>query len=234
MAKRKNTNLSKSTLIRSIQCQKSLYLYKNFYHLRDKVSRERMVRFNRGHDIGRLAQQLFPHGKDMSPKSPKQFQQSILATEYLISQDFSVLYEAAFKRSGIIIFLDILVNNNGKWYGYEVKGARKVTQTHLYDAAIQYYVMQRSKLELEDMFLIHVNPDYTEEEEFSIDVKDLFVEQSIKAEVLELQPYIEEVIEEAKNTLAQDDIPEIAVGPHCDVPYECDFKGVCWEGREVY
>ena len=89
---KKNNNLSKSTIIRSMQCQKSLYLYKNNFSDRDKPNQEQQAKFKRGHDIGALAQQLFPGGKDMSPKSPKQFNQSLPVTRYYIDQKTPVLY----------------------------------------------------------------------------------------------------------------------------------------------
>ncbi len=224
---KKNTNLSKSTLIRSIQCQKSLYLYKNFYHLRDKISKEQQARFNRGHDIGALAQQLFPGGKDVSPKSPRLYNQSLLATEYLIQHEFPIIYEAAFRYNQVLVFLDILVFKNGKFYAYEVKSSRRITPTHIQDAAIQYQVITNAGIELENISIIYVNKEYQQNDESDLDLHQLFLEQSVLQEVKGLQVKIEKVITEAKTTLQQDEIPFIEIGEHCDYPYNCDFKGFC-------
>jgi hypothetical protein len=226
---KKNTNLSKSTIIRSLQCQKSLYLYKYYYQLRDSISQEQQAVFNRGHSIGTLAQNLFPNGKNVTPKSPRFYQQSVAATQYLIQQNYPVIYEAAFWQDGIIVFLDILVHTNGKWYAYEVKSSKKISETYIKDAAIQYYVIKASGLAIADFSIIYLNENYdyalANAEEW--DIHELFNEQSVLQEILDLQPYIQETVQNAKATLESDEIPIIEMGDHCDFPYTCDFKGFC-------
>ena len=223
--KKKNLNLSKSTLIRSIQCQKSLYLYKNFYNQRDRISPEQKARFDRGHQFGFMAQDLFPGGKDMSPNSPSQYKQSVLATEALIQQNFPVLYEAAFRQNGVLVFLDILVKNNKDWAAYEVKSSRRISPTYIKDAAIQFHVITSTGLSLSDFFLVHVREDYDPGEHHL--PEDIFVKVSVWDEVHALSEFIQESIERAKITLMKEDIPDIDMGTHCDQPYPCDFKGHC-------
>lgn len=204
-----------------------MYLYKNYFHLRDKISKEQQARFNRGHDIGSLAQQLFPGGKDVSPKSPRHYNQSLLATEYLVGQQYPVIYEAAFKQDDVLVFLDILVYKEGKWYAYEVKSSKRISSTFLQDAAIQYRVITESGLLLEDFSIIYVNDQYQVTDEDAPDLNQLFLEQSVLEEVNEQQAFISEVIEQAKATLQSEEIPEIPMGEHCERPYTCDFKGYC-------
>lgn len=232
---KKNTNLSKSTLIRSLQCQKSLYLYKYHYQLRDPISTQQQAVFNRGHSLGTLAQQLFPDGKNVAPKSPKLYQQSVAATQYLINQNYPAIYEAAFWKEGIIVFLDILVHKNGKWYAYEVKSSKKISETYINDAAIQYYVIQSSGLLLEDFSIIYVNENYdyalANAEEWNIN--ELFKEQSVLEHVTSLQPFVKSTLENAKATLECEEMPNIAMGEHCDLPYTCDFKGFCTKNSSV-
>ena len=54
----KKATLSKSTFLRGLQCHKSLYLYKNFYKLRDEISSSQQAIFNQGTNVGILAQEL--------------------------------------------------------------------------------------------------------------------------------------------------------------------------------
>ena len=54
--------LSKSTFIRGLQCEKSLYLYKKHYKLKDSTSPSLQAIFDQGNQIGVLAQSLFPGG----------------------------------------------------------------------------------------------------------------------------------------------------------------------------
>jgi len=229
---KKNTNLSKSTVIRSLQCQKSLYLYKNFYDLRDKISPEQQAVFDRGHRMGAQAQDLFPGGEDMSPSKPWLFKGAVKNTEERLHQLWPVtLYEAAFRFDQVLIYLDILVNKAGKWYGYEVKSSRRISATYLKDAAIQYYVITNSGLKLEDMSIIHVREDF--DPEIHLNAEDIFITVSVMKEVLALQDFVHESIQNARQTLELDEVPEIPVGDHCSSPYPCDFKGTCWRGREI-
>lgn len=229
--KPRNTNLSKSSLIKGIQCSKALYLYKYHYDLKDPVSRQQQEKFNRGHRVGHLAQSLFPGGKDCTPPNIMSYDQSIKATEALVRSKFPVIYEAAFKFRGILVALDILVHREGKWYAYEVKSSLKISKTYLQDIAIQYHVIENSGLKLEDVFIIHINGDYILKNN-ELNIQELFKVISVKDQVIELQPDIEASISRARSVLSLEDVPEIETGAHCFKPYPCDFLGHCWKGEE--
>lgn len=209
-----------------------MYLYKNYFHLRDPISKEQQAVFNRGHNIGEMAQNLFPGGKNVAPKSPRYYHQSVNATKYLINLKFPVIYEAAFRYKGIIVFLDILVFKNDKWYAYEVKSSKKISETYIKDAAIQHFVIRNSGLDVSDFSIIYVHQDCDYETVNEWDIHDLFIEQSVLSEVNELQPSVEEIVRKAKSTLDQDNIPNIEMGSHCDNPYTCDFKGYCLKNSQ--
>lgn len=225
MSNKKN-NLSKSTLIRSIQCSKSLYLYKKEYSLRDKPSVSQQQKFDRGHRVGKLAHQLFPNGKDCSPPNPFSYDASIAATKLLIQQQFPAIYEASFKYNGILAALDILVNKEGKWYACEVKSSFKISNTYLLDAAIQYYIITKSGVPLEDFSMVTINNEYVYDGE--LNVSDYFKFTSVVDEIKERIPYIEDAIENAIQILDLAEAPEVSIGQHCTKPYPCDFQGHCW------
>lgn len=225
MAKR--NQLSKSTLIRSIQCPKSLYLYKNHYELRDPVSVSQQQVFDRGIRVGKLAWLLFPGGRDVSPPNPFSYDASVAATKALVQQQYPVIYEAAFRHHGILAALDILVCRDGKWYAYEVKSSKAISQTYLLDCAIQYQVITGSGLPLEDFRIIHINGDYVMQGELEVD--KFFTETSVLETVLERQPYVRERIEQAVSVLSKPQAPDMPIGAHCTKPYPCDFQGYCWK-----
>ena len=52
--------LSKSTFIRGLQCEKSLYLYKHHYKLKDPTPESLQAVFEQGTNIGLLAQNYLP------------------------------------------------------------------------------------------------------------------------------------------------------------------------------
>lgn len=110
--------LSKSTFLRGNNCPKSLWLYKNRRDLIPPTSVGQQFIFDQGHDVGKLAIQLFPNGFDASPETPFNYQPSIEATQKAISEGKRVIYEAAFQHNGVLAALDILVKKEDGWYGY--------------------------------------------------------------------------------------------------------------------
>jgi hypothetical protein len=226
----KKISLSKSTLIRSMQCAKSLYLYKNNYTLRDKAGVTQQQRFDRGHRVGKLAHELFPNGKDCTPPDHFSYNESIAATKLLVQQQYPVIYEASFKYNGILAALDILENRDGKHYAYEVKSSLRISNTYLLDAAIQYYIITRSGTPLEDFFLVTINNDYVKDGE--LDVNAFFKKTSVMNEIQERIPFIEKSIDEAIATLSRAEEPSMDIGPHCTKPYPCDFQSYCWKNIE--
>jgi hypothetical protein len=102
--------LSKSTYIKGLQCEKALYLTKKHPYLRDKLSLEKRAKFQRGTDVGILAQQYFPGGVNMAPNSPSQFPKRVKETmENLQNPAINVMYEAVFQHNDTLVMVDILV-----------------------------------------------------------------------------------------------------------------------------
>lgn len=221
--------LSKSTFIRGNQCLKSLYLNKKRPYLRDRLSAETLAKFKRGHQFGSLAQKLFPGGVDLSPKSHFQYQKAVATTRDAIrSGSYSIIYEAGFQSERLLIFLDILFRENDEWVACEVKSSYSISDTYLLDAAFQYYVINSFGLALKDFIIVYASEkvDYERLDEYE-DLSPLFVKESVLERILMLQPIVREQIAKEKETLLLDNAPDISMGPHCEMPYPCDFKGHC-------
>ena len=220
--------LSKSTFIRGVQCVKSLYLNKKRPFLRDRLSDAQRAIFKRGIDVGVLAQQLFPGGINLKPRSPAQYRKKAAETlEAVSGNTCDVLYEATFQYDRLMAILDILVKSPGGWTAYEVKSSRKISETYLTDAAFQYYVIMHSGVPLEDFFLVTINPHYVMDNK--LDISRLFTMQSVLEEVKSLQGFIEAQIEKEKKALSATSSPPVPIGIHCHHPYPCDFLGHCWK-----
>lgn len=217
--------LSKSTYIRSLQCLKSLYLYKYHYKLRDPVTKEQQLRFDKGHNIGKLAQQLFPDGLDASPDQPYNYYKSVQFTKDLINKGYDTVYEAAFQFEKSLAVIDILVKRSGKWFAYEVKSSPAISETYLRDAAMQYFVITNSGLQLEDFSIIHLNRSLAEAMENN--TTEIFTEQSVKEHCLAEKTFVKNKIFEAKQTLQAKILPAIETGEQCSHPYKCDYYGFC-------
>ena len=77
---------SKSTFIRGIKCEKSLYFYKKNFNLRDSISQSSQFIFDTGKEIGILAQGLFPEGADCTPSNHYRISESVLKTTDFIKK----------------------------------------------------------------------------------------------------------------------------------------------------
>ena len=228
----KKATLSKSTFLRGLQCHKSLYLYKNFYKLRDEISSSQQAIFNQGTNVGILAQQLFPNGIDASPPDYFKLQESVLKTKQFIEDGEQIIYEATFHYNGVIVALDILVKDDKGWKAFEVKSSTEVKPININDAAIQYYTIINSGIELKDISIIHINNSYVKQG--AIDIKQLFTINSVFNEIQELQSVIPLQIKEFNKVINQDSVPSIDIGPHCGSPYACDFMRQCWKDIPEY
>ena len=228
----KKVKLSKSTFIRGLQCEKSLYLYKHHYKLKDPTPPSLQTVFDQGTDIGILSQKIFPNGVDSSPQHHFKMMESVSKTLDFINKGESIIYEATFQYDDVIVALDILVKDDEGWKAYEVKSSTKVTDTYIKDASIQYYTIVNSGIELKDISIVHINNQYTRGEK--LDINQLFTIKSVHDEVLEFMPRIPNEVKRLKNVIKSSEIPLIDIGTHCSDPYDCEFKGTCWKHIPEY
>lgn len=224
--------LSKSSFIKGIQCEKQLYLYKHFYKLRDPISEEQQAIFTRGTNVGKLAQDLFPGGVDLSPANPFQYEKAAKLTQEKIQSGVNIFYEPSFIYDELLVAVDILVKQKNKCYIYEVKSSTSVSDTYIMDAAVQYYVLRNSGLDIKDVSIIYMNNQYVRQGE--LDIHQLFTIDSVLDLVEELQDMIPERISTFKKLLKSKSIPDIKIGPHCNDPYPCSFLGYCWKDIPEY
>lgn len=219
--------LSKSTFLRGCICKKSLWLSKHRRDLIPPTPAGKQFIFDQGHEVGKLAQQLFPSGSDASPATHFNYQPSIELTKKLIAEGKRVIYEAAFQHDGVLAALDILVRQEDGWHAYEVKSSTKVHDINVTDAALQYWVMNNCGVELKDISIVHINNEY--ERNGIIEPEKLFKIESVHYLVLALQDEITEQVKDLKKVATDENYPSVLIGKQCTAPYTCDFKEHCWK-----
>ena len=220
--------LSKSTYIKGLQCEKALYMTKKHPYLRDRLSIEQRAKFQRGTDVGILAQEYFPGGVNMAPNAPSQFPQKVQETmDNLKDPTVSVMYEAVFQYNDTLIMVDLLVRDGERWKAIEVKSSLKLSPTYYNDAALQYYVLHGCGVPLSDFQLMHLNGDFVKEG--PIDVRKLFVVVSVLDYVQEKEAWVASNVERLKKVVALPHSPLARIGTQCHEPYTCDFLGHCWK-----
>ena len=197
-------------------------------YLRDRLSIEKRAKFQRGTDVGILAQEYFPGGVNMVPNAPSQFPRRVKETmENLHNPMVNAMYEAVFQYNDTLIMVDLLVRDGDRWKAIEVKSSLKLSTTYYIDAALQYYVLHGCGVPLSDFQLMHLNADYVKNG--PIDVKQLFKIVSIIDYAREQESVIAANVERLKNVVALPHAPQVEIGDHCYEPYTCDFLGHCWK-----
>lgn len=219
--------ISKSTFMRGCQCPKSLWLHRHRPELKDPVDASQQAIFTQGTNVGLIARELFPGGVDASPATSYEYQQSVIDTARYIKEGHRVIYEAAFQHEGVLAAIDILVKKGKVWVAYEVKSSTEVKDTYKRDAALQYHVLTGCGIELQDIYIVHINNKYIRQGQ--LDAGELFSRESVKTYAIEQQGYIREQIAIFKKLLLGQELPSLDIGVHCNDPYPCDFTGHCWQ-----
>ncbi|HQJ45141.1 MAG TPA: DUF2779 domain-containing protein, partial [Ignavibacteriaceae bacterium] len=217
--------LSKSSFIRGVQCEKHLYLYKYHYSEMDPVSDMQKAVFNRGTNVGILAQNLFPGGTDASPKSPSEYNNAVALTKKLLKNKQHVIYEASFNFSDVLSIADIVVQEKSSLKIFEVKSSTSISETYLQDAALQYWVITNSGYKVKDFSIIYINNQYLRDGE--LDLNKLFISESVLRSIKPMQKWVEEKVNRFKKVLNKKTIPDIDIGEHCYNPYTCAFYEYC-------
>lgn len=215
--------LSKSSFLRGLQCEKSLYLSRYRPELRDEIDSAQEQIFNQGSSVGMLARGLFAGGVAADTEGEDQ----VRRTNELIKAGHEVIYEAAFSYSGVYSAVDILVKGAAGWKVFEVKSSTGVHDIHLTDTALQLFVLTGCGLEIADFYLIHVNSHYVLGD--SLDIQRFFTRSSVLAECQERQPEIRKNVNRLRSVLRLSEAPEVDIGEYCSTPYGCDFVGHCWK-----
>jgi hypothetical protein len=155
-------SLSKSQFTRGVQCHKSFWLYRNKPELRAEPDAATKARFDAGHEVGILAQQLFPDGTLIEFDRDK-FREKLKETQAAIASGVKTIYEAAFSYNDVLILADILHKGKRGWELYEVKSSTEVKDYHVPDTAVQYYVINGAGLKVVNASVVHFNNEYVRE-----------------------------------------------------------------------
>lgn len=217
--------LSKTSLLKGMQCPKALYLSKNPPAFEIPPDPNREAKFQAGHEVGFLARQLFPGGTEV-PSTGLSVTEQIAKTRELIKAGAEVIYEASLAFDSIFIKADILVRNGPAWEIHEVKMSTSVKDPNYDDAAIQYYVVTNSGLPVSKIFLVHINNQY--ERQGEIDVQQLFISEDVTEAALARQEALPGIVADLRKSMQNDEPAMDIVGLYCSTPYDCEFTPYCW------
>lgn len=210
-----NYKISKTSYVKGLQCEKQLYLYKYYYKLQDPLSPETLAKFKGGHDFeDAYRAKYFPFAVDIEKIAKNRNAYQVLTQKALQKQAMDIL-EATFVHEEVLVMNDVLTRSSGQWEIQEIKNTKELSQTHIQDIALQYFVTKGALGK--DLIAKIVLADEIETYKI-IDVT---------SEVKELQAEIAKNIYQLKEVLYENSIPQISIGEQCENPYKCSFFGYC-------
>ena len=194
--------------------------------MRDPLDISAERRMSEGQSVHNLAQGLFPGGELARTEGSFDVADSIQMTQKFIDAKTEVLFEAAIVSDDILTFADILERNGDAWTLYEVKSTNDIKEDHQWDVAIQVYALREAGFSVSEAYLLHLNREYIRDGDLDID--DLFQRVPLLEIIEPLLTQIPPEIVHMEDVIKSNEEPEIDIGPYCDDPNPCDFKGYCW------
>lgn len=226
----KTRYLSKSRILAGWQCQRRLWLEIHApEHGRHSAATERA--FMIGHEVGELAQRLFPGGTLIGHDT--ELDAALAQTAELVARPGPLtLYEATFRHEGVLIRADILVRDTaGRVRLVEVKSSTRVKPVNYIDLAVQAWVLAGAGVTPERIELGHINNQFVYPG--NDDYAGLLAFADLSDKVLPLLDEVPRWVSEYRAMLAGE-MPEIRVGPQCRNPYECAFISYCTPPQPDY
>jgi hypothetical protein len=217
-----NKLISKSRYISGLQCRKLLWVSTNDKARLPDISASTQSIFDQGHEVGYLAQKLFPDGIVLT----QDYSTNLKTTREAMLRRQS-LFEAGFSTNRLFCRVDIL-NPAGEdeWDIIEVKSSTEVKPEHLHDVAFQRHVCRMAGLNINRCHIMYINNQYVRHGE--IDPNQLFTIEDVTDRLEEYACNIEENIESMLACVDSGICPDGIIGRNCDTPYPCGLKTECW------
>ncbi len=214
--------LSKSRFTAGLQCLKQLWWRVHEPRAPELVPAFLLqATFDRGHRVGDAARDHVPGGALVNlPHSAAE--ERVALTAELLARGAPAVYEASFVADDTFVAVDILERRTRGFTLVEVKSTTSVKDEHIPDAAIQAYVLRTAGLDVPKVEVMHLSRECRYP-----DLSNLFAREDVTQRVEGMLPLIPDHIAEQLAAL-DGPLPDVAIGDHCDTPYECPFKSRCW------
>jgi hypothetical protein len=228
MEKKRKKYVSKSDFMKYVQCRKAGWLTINRPDLTPDISQELQAIYDNGHEVGRIAHQLFPSGIDISQGGKFVGLNLVKATQKALREkQNTVLFEPAFysEKLNCLCASDILLINKKQYHLIEVKSSTSIKPIYEYDIAFQAVVIEEAMgIKVKTCTIVHLNTQYVRDEK--LDIGALFKMVDVTEKVMVLKPTVRKLITEM-NTGIKDKMPTVIPGLQCHEPYDCPYLPEC-------
>jgi hypothetical protein len=208
--------LTKSKYMNGLQCPRLLW-FANKKQL-PEVSLSDQHKFDQGHEFEEYVKMLYPDAIDLNGFD---FKENIDQTKELIKKNKSI-FEAGFLTNNLFVRCDLIIPTEKGIDLYEIKSTTEAKPQHIPDLAFQKYVLEKTGLKINKTYIIHLNKEYIKQGE--INPKELIKIEEVQAN----EENIEENIQKFIEVLNLPEYLDIPIGQHCNKPYECPLKKICW------
>ncbi|MDC0531258.1 DUF2779 domain-containing protein [Alphaproteobacteria bacterium] len=226
--------LSKSKIQKHKQCKKQLWLSENRAVLSENSDISEII-MSQGSEFGDLIKANYKNSYDIEEKSTSKAinETNNLIDKIILEDKDAVVFEAAFKYLDVIVRVDVLeyFAKLKKWNITEVKSGNIFKNTDvikenlLFDAAIQYFIVNNSSIEINDIFLGYPNSEFILKEEGLFN--DLLSKELISDKVKKIDSDVKLAINDAFKNINSDNEPKDKIGSHCKKPHSCNFINYC-------
>jgi hypothetical protein len=214
--------LSKSRLMKYLQCPKQLHL-QTFRPELAEDSVQTLRAFSVGHGVGEVARRLVSNG--LLIEHDANLTGALAATQAALKDEPTrPLFEATFQHDGVLIRADVLTPSQRRHRLTEVKASGDVKPHYVRDCAIQTWVVEGSGLLLDKIELAHVDTSFVYPGEG--DYRGLLEHEDITDPVRSLIYDVRDWVDGARQVLAGPE-PTTAPGDQCKDPYLCPFIDHC-------
>ena len=231
--------LSKSKIQKHRQCKKQLWLSQNKPFLSEDTEISKII-MSQGSEFGSLIKINYKNSYEIEERDTSKAikETNNLIDKIILEGKDAVIFEAAFMYLDVIVRVDILeyCAKLRKWNITEVKSGKIfekktsiIKENLLFDAAIQYFIVNSHSIEINDIFIGYPNYEFILKEVGLFN--DLLSKELISDKVREISSDVEITINDALKNLNNDDEPKISIGSHCDKPHSCDFIHYCSKAK---
>ena len=220
-------NLTKSKILSSRQCAKKLWLEIHNKELAvDSAASQK--NFDVGNQVGEISRSIYDlqnKGTLIDPFTDG-FPTAFKKTQELL-QGEQPIFEAAFSIEGGLVLADVMLPGaiKNSWKMVEIKSSTSVKDYHLDDVAIQNYVAKSSGHNLESIALGHIDNQWVYQGDGKYN--GLITEVDLTSHAKSMEAEVGQWFKAAHLIAEQASEPAIAIGPHCNDPFECPFFGYC-------
>ena len=140
------------------------------------------------------------------------------------------IFEATANTGRFVARADILhrvKKNSDEWDMIEVKSTLDAKSEHVTDLTFQKYVFENAGYKIRKTFICHLNRDYVRQG--PLDIQALFTLSDETGAVSLLIKTLPSQLQWLERIANLEKEPQMDIGPHCDKPYECPFKRLCWK-----